>query len=92
MAERLGSGIAEPKTEGVAEEEAHGEAEVCPVCQEPLEQELAMLPCGHQLCVRCHMALVDHAPPGPKVSGTVAQALPCQRRRRFPWEQYYFLL
>lgn len=36
---------------------------MCPVCQEPLGQELTMLPCGHQLCVRCHMALLDRIPP-----------------------------
>ena len=46
----------------------HQEGEVCPVCQEPLGQELAMMPCGHQLCVRCHMALVDRVAPGPKVN------------------------
>lgn len=22
-----------------------------------------MLPCGHQLCVRCHMAILDRIPP-----------------------------
>ncbi|KAK9844148.1 hypothetical protein WJX81_006007 [Elliptochloris bilobata] len=33
--------------------------ELCPVCQEALGAELAMLPCGHQLCVRCQMALID---------------------------------
>ena len=48
----------------------HQEGEVCPVCQEPLGQELAMMPCGHQLCVRCHMALVDRVAPGPKVSAS----------------------
>ncbi len=35
---------------------------MCPVCQEPLGLELAMLPCGHQLCVRCQMALVERIP------------------------------
>ncbi|EIE26712.1 hypothetical protein COCSUDRAFT_59229 [Coccomyxa subellipsoidea C-169] len=43
--------------------EAAAEVEVCPVCQEPLGQELTMLPCGHQLCVRCHMAILDRIPP-----------------------------
>ena len=51
-----------------AKDMLHQEGEVCPVCQEPLGQELAMMPCGHQLCVRCHMALVDRVVPGPKVS------------------------
>ena len=36
--------------------------ELCPVCQEALGAELAMLPCGHQLCVRCQMALIDRLP------------------------------
>ncbi len=39
-----------------------GAAELCPVCQEALGAELAMLPCGHQLCVRCQMALIDRLP------------------------------
>ena len=37
-------------------------AELCPVCQEALAAELAMLPCGHPLCVRCQMALIDRLP------------------------------
>ena len=53
----------------------HQEREVCPVCQEPMGQELAMMPCGHQLCVRCHMALVDRVAPGPKVSASSANKL-----------------
>lgn len=56
------------KQEGGTEGGPHQDDEVCPVCQEPLGQELAMMPCGHQLCVRCHMALVDRSAPGPKVS------------------------
>lgn len=32
------------------------------MCQEALGAELAMLPCGHQLCVRCQMALIDRLP------------------------------
>ena len=32
------------------------------MCQEALGQELTMLPCGHQLCVRCHMAILDRIP------------------------------
>lgn len=60
--------IAGAKQEAGKGEAAQPEAEVCPVCQEPLGQELAMMPCGHQLCVRCHMALADRAAPGPRVS------------------------
>ncbi len=48
---------------GAGSSEAAAEVEVCPVCQEPLGQELTMLPCGHQLCVRCHMAILDRIPP-----------------------------
>ena len=52
------------------------EEEVCPVCQEPLGQELAMMPCAHQLCLKCHMALVDRAGTGPKVICRLALHLP----------------
>ena len=34
----------------------------CPVCHEALGNELVMLPCGHQLCCRCSMTLIDRAP------------------------------
>ncbi len=69
-------------------EAEHVEEEVCPVCQEPLGQELAMMPCAHQLCLKCHMALVDRAGPGPKAIGGLAlhmlhgrhqEASPCGR-------------
>ncbi|CAL5225440.1 g8258 [Coccomyxa viridis] len=63
-----GAGMPEPKKEDVAKEAEHMEEEVCPVCQEPLGQELAMMPCAHQLCLKCHLALVDRAGPGPKAT------------------------
>lgn len=56
---------------GGQHEGAAQEREVCPVCQEPLGMELAMLPCGHQLCVRCQMALVERIP-----SSTPAVSVP----------------
>lgn len=34
----------------------------CPVCHDPLGSELVMLPCGHQLCCRCSMTIIDRAP------------------------------
>ena len=34
----------------------------CPVCHEALGSELVMLPCGHQLCCRCSMTIIDRAP------------------------------
>ena len=42
----------------------------CPVCQEEVDgstaaAELAVLPCGHKLCVSCTDALVSRAPPPP---------------------------
>jgi len=42
----------------------------CPVCQEDADgstaaAELAVLPCGHKLCVSCTDALVSRAPPPP---------------------------
>ena len=49
-------------------------AEVCPVCQEALGAELAMLPCGHQLCVRCQMALIERLPGNlPRVRSSAMQ-------------------
>lgn len=35
---------------------------MCPVCHEALGLELAMAPCGHQLCMRCHLAMLDRIP------------------------------
>ncbi|CAK0735069.1 hypothetical protein CVIRNUC_000523 [Coccomyxa viridis] len=64
--EEKGQGPEGLHDEADAKDTLHQEGEVCPVCQEPLGQELAMMPCGHQLCVRCHMALVDRVAPGPK--------------------------
>ena len=29
-----------------------------------------MLPCGHQLCVRCHMAILDRIPPNTPMVNT----------------------
>jgi Zinc finger, C3HC4 type (RING finger) len=46
---------------------AGGEADVCPVCQEPLAEELSVLSCGHQLCCKCTMALVDRCVQAPQV-------------------------
>ena len=34
----------------------------CPVCHDMLGSELVMLPCGHQLCCKCSMTLIDRAP------------------------------
>ena len=36
--------------------------ERCPICHDPLGHDLYMLPCGHQLCCRCSLTLVDRAP------------------------------
>ena len=62
----------------------HQEGEVCPVCQEPLGQELAMMPCGHQLCVRCHLALVDRVAPGPKVGAAARTSFGSTQRTGMP--------
>ena len=32
---------------------------MCPVCQDALPAELAVLPCGHPLCHACCLRLVD---------------------------------
>lgn len=47
--------------------------ERCPICHDPLGHELYMLPCGHQLCCRCSLTLVDRAPNlSPEVSSVHA--------------------
>ena len=39
--------------------------EACPVCHDPLAEELVMMPCGHALCHPCSVRLteVGHASP-----------------------------
>eukprot|EP00898_Chlorokybus_atmophyticus_P007364 jgi/Chlat1/7629/Chrsp64S07159 len=36
--------------------------DVCPICQELIGNDLAILPCGHTLCTKCTMALQDRIP------------------------------
>lgn len=50
----------------------------CPVCHDVLGSELVMLPCGHQLCCKCSMTLIDRAPAtaSPEVSQHNVQ-VPC---------------
>jgi E3 ubiquitin-protein ligase SHPRH len=31
----------------------------CPVCHDPLVDEMAMLPCGHLLCLQCNVAITE---------------------------------
>ncbi|CAL8467045.1 g6581 [Coccomyxa elongata] len=62
--------------------EAPGEADMCPVCQEPLGQELTMLPCGHQLCVRCHMAILDRIPPNTPMAVRHIHCPTCRARTK----------
>ena len=47
------------------------EAEQCPVCHEPLGPELVILPCGHQLCCKCSMSLVDRQSHVPQASSLI---------------------
>ena len=41
---------------------------MCPVCHEPLGPELVILPCGHQLCCKCSISLVDRQSHVPQVT------------------------
>ena len=66
-----GSAVAASAEAGRVSEE---EAEPCPVCHEALGLELAMAPCGHQLCMRCHMAMLDRIPRLTPAVRTPAQA------------------
>lgn len=51
----------------------HAGGGCCPVCHDVLGAELVMLPCGHQLCCRCSMTLIDRAPQSasPQVSSPI---------------------
>lgn len=41
---------------------AKSEASHCPVCQDALASEFMMLTCGHMLCARCCMTLIERLP------------------------------
>ncbi len=45
---------------------------MCPVCHEPLGPELVILPCGHQLCCKCSISLVDRQSHVPQVNQSTA--------------------
>ena len=45
---------------------------MCPVCHEPLGPELVILPCGHQLCCKCSISLVDRQSHVPQVNHSAA--------------------
>ena len=49
----------------------------CPVCHDVLGSELVMLPCGHQLCCKCSMTIIDRAPQS--ASPQVLSYLPLHR-------------
>lgn len=58
------------------------EAQICPVCHDTLGLELTMLPCGHQLCCKCSMAMIDRLPAKqPQVRGS-GGALRCAPGRQ----------
>ena len=68
--ERLRSEDAAASDGGGAGPGAPAPAFECPVCHEDVDRsaaaaELAVLPCGHKLCVSCTDALVTRAPPPP---------------------------
>ena len=41
--------------------------QACPVCHEPLAEELVMLPCGHALCHPCSVKLTELGHASPRV-------------------------
>ncbi|KAL3154030.1 hypothetical protein ABBQ32_013581 [Trebouxia sp. C0010 RCD-2024] len=52
----------------------------CPVCHDVLGAELVMLPCGHQLCCRCSMTLIDRAPQSASPQGRRISCPTCRAR------------
>jgi len=49
--------------------------EPCPVCHDEIDNELAMLPCGHILCVKCNLKIVEKE--NPNRSGKRDQKMRC---------------
>ncbi|GAB4820920.1 hypothetical protein N2152v2_007966 [Parachlorella kessleri] len=58
--------------------------EVCPVCLAPLGEELSMLPCGHRLCCRCSMVLVERLPAGQPQASSVLSGVEAAKRIQCP--------
>ncbi|DBA99603.1 TPA: hypothetical protein ACH3X3_012177 [Trebouxia sp. C0006] len=54
----------------------------CPVCHDPLGSELVMLPCGHQLCCRCSMTIIDRAPHTSSPQGKKISCPTCRTRTK----------
>ena len=50
--ERLNNGLAD-------REDSRLDKEPCPICHEILGNDIAMLPCGHMLCVACNVRIVE---------------------------------
>lgn len=60
------SADAPSQAEALEEDDAvKQEAAKCPVCHEVMAVELMMLTCGHQLCCRCCMTLIERLPAFP---------------------------
>jgi E3 ubiquitin-protein ligase SHPRH len=38
------------------------EANICPICHDPLGPQLVMLPCGHAQCIKCNNLMVSRLP------------------------------
>ena len=55
-------------------------ADPCPICREPLDREFSMLPCGHSLCYRCQLELVDRIPAAQDESGRRIGCPTCRAR------------
>mmetsp|Transcript_47933 Transcript_47933/g.120974 ORF Transcript_47933/g.120974 Transcript_47933/m.120974 type:complete len:432 (+) Transcript_47933:304-1599(+) len=61
-----------------------GDRDHCPVCQDVLGFSLVMFPCGHKMCCKCTMALVERVPKMvPKESQSIS-CPSCRGRVRVP--------
>ncbi|GAQ81004.1 hypothetical protein KFL_000680200 [Klebsormidium nitens] len=59
-----------------------GSDEICPVCQERLGVELMVLPCGHMLCCKCALKMIERLGPAPSASSPDRRKLTCPTCRQ----------
>ncbi|CAM6114787.1 unnamed protein product [Calypogeia fissa] len=58
----------------------HHDEETCPVCHDKLGSQLMVLPCGHLLCCKCCMVMIERSPTPP--NGNSRKCIPCPTCRK----------